>query len=132
MVLALLEHKPMHGYEVMGQINRLFAPQYRASAGAVYPALAALAEDDLVRASDVDGRVTYRLTPRGRRALDERRTVLAELEQRTGTVVSLGSLEATIARLASRARAVAAAVGPDAVEAALTDAHATIESLAAD
>src|SRR2546423_14108939 len=116
----------------MGQINRLFAPQYRASAGAVYPALAALAEEDVVRASDVDGRATYRLTPRGRRALDEQRTVLADLEHRTGTVVSLGSLEATIARLASRARAVAAEVSPHAVETALTDAHATIASLALD
>ena len=119
----------MHGYELMGQINQLFAPRYRTSAGAVYPALAALAEAELVTAADAGGRATYRLAAQGRRTLDERRAALIEIEQRTGVVLALGSLEATIARLASRARAVAADVGPDAVEGALSDAHAALDTL---
>jgi DNA-binding PadR family transcriptional regulator len=64
-LLALLEQRPMHGYEVITALSDRFGGTYRPSAGTIYPRLAQLEEDGLVRRTDVDRRSTYELTDAG-------------------------------------------------------------------
>src|SRR5580765_3349588 len=81
-LLAVLRNKRMHGYDLLGELERLL-PGYRASPGSVYPALRALVDEDLVEAVDDDQdsrRRTFRITTTGRRALQERASALAAFE----------------------------------------------------
>ncbi len=132
-VLALLQRQPMHGYQLMGELNRLFAPGYRASPGSVYPGIEALAQAGLVAGADRGGRRVYALTPAGTDALTRRLQDLAAIEVRTG--VRLGGAheaEDALERFAARIRAVAPSVDVARLDEALDDAASGIEQLAAD
>ena len=129
-LLALLADRPMHGYDVMSQLARLFGPRYRPSPGSVYPAVEALEAEGLVEGEERAGRTTYRTTPAGAEAVAERADDLAALELRTGTRVRRsGSLEPTLARFNARLAPLSGRVDADAVAAVLDRAAAEIESL---
>ncbi|MCL2594979.1 MAG: PadR family transcriptional regulator, partial [Promicromonosporaceae bacterium] len=87
-LLVLLADGPRHGYELISELSRRFGGTYRPSAGTVYPRLAKLEVEGLVR-RDVseehsDGiigrRAPYLLTDAGRAELDRRRDDIARLE----------------------------------------------------
>ncbi|HEX6917367.1 MAG TPA: PadR family transcriptional regulator [Phycicoccus sp.] len=125
-LLALLEQRPMHGYEVITALSDRFGGTYRPSAGTVYPRLARLEEEGLVRRSDEDRRSTYELTDAGRAELEARRGELAALEVDIAETVreraarvrddvrhSMSGLRAELAAAAQEARAGAVAhTGP--------------------
>ncbi|HET9690931.1 MAG TPA: PadR family transcriptional regulator [Acidimicrobiales bacterium] len=73
-VLALLAERPMHGYEMLSELEARTDGVWRPSPGSMYPALAWLEDQGLVRAVESDGRKRYELTDSGR----------AEQEARTG------------------------------------------------
>ncbi|HET7761628.1 MAG TPA: PadR family transcriptional regulator [Phycicoccus sp.] len=117
-LLALLEQRPMHGYEVITALSDRFGGTYRPSAGTVYPRLARLEEEGLVRRSDGDRRSTYELTGTGRAELEARRGELAALEVDIAETVreraarvrddvrhSMSGLRAELAAAAQEARA---------------------------
>lgn len=119
-VLALLEQRPMHGYEVITALSDRFGGTYRPSAGTIYPRLAQLEEDGLVRRTEGDRRSTYELTDSGRLELDERRGELAALEEGIADTVrdraarvrddvrgTMSGLRAELAAAAQEARAAA-------------------------
>src|SRR3954452_4642155 len=129
-LLALLADRPMHGYDVMAQLSRLFGPVYRPSPGSVYPAVEALEAEGLVEGDERGGRTTYKTTEAGAAALAERSESLAALELRTGARVRRsGSLEPTLARFSARRAPLSGRVDADAVAAVLDRAAAEIESL---
>ena len=129
-LLALLADRPMHGYDVMAQLTRLFGPRYRPSPGSVYPAVEALEAEGLIQGDERAGRTTYRATAAGTAALVERSEALAALELRTGARVRRsGSLEPTLARFSARLAPLSGRVDADAVAAVLDRAAAEIESL---
>lgn len=129
-LLALLDDRPMHGYDVMSELARLFGPLYRPSPGTVYPAVEALEAEGLVAGQHHNGRTIYRTTDAGTEALAERAEALAALEVRTGTRVRQAeSLEPAIARLSARLAPLSGRVDPDAAAAILERAAAEIESL---
>jgi len=68
LILAALATKPMHGYEVIQELEARSGGRWRPSAGSVYPTLQQLADEGLVTSQDVDGRRTYELTAEGRAA----------------------------------------------------------------
>jgi len=69
-ILALLEEKPRHGYDLIKAIGELSGGAYAPSPGMVYPALAYLEETDQVEAGASDGaKKQYRLTAAGKAAL---------------------------------------------------------------
>ena len=119
-LLALLEQRPMHGYELITALSDRFGGTYRPSAGTIYPRLAQLEEDGLVRRTDADRRSTYELTDAGRAEVDERRGELAQLEDGIADTVrdraarvrddvrgSMSGLRAELAAAAQEARATA-------------------------
>jgi DNA-binding PadR family transcriptional regulator len=129
-VLALLARRPMHGYELMGELSRLFGPAYRPSPGTVYPAVDALASEGLLIGDPQHGRTVFRTTEDGDRALVTRSDVLAEVELRTGARLGRGdSLQKVLARFAARLAPLSDHVDPATVQVVLDRAADEIEGL---
>jgi DNA-binding PadR family transcriptional regulator len=130
-VLALVARRPMHGYELLGELARLLRPAYEPSPGGVYPALAALVAEELL-AADGDGgrRRTYRITARGRALLRERRSAVRSFEVRTGVRVGADDVHEAIGRFAARVEAVAERLDLDEVEAELDRVASELEARA--
>jgi DNA-binding PadR family transcriptional regulator len=128
-VLAMLANRPMHGYQLMSELSRLFGPRYRPSPGSVYPALEALEAERLLAGEAEDGRNTYRATETGLEALEERVDDLAALELRTGVRFRPAeSLESVLARFRARLGPLSGRVDVAAVEPILERAAAEIEA----
>ena len=71
-LLLLLAEEPRNGYGLMQELEARTDGAWRPSPGSVYPALAQLADEELVRAEGADGRSTYAITDAGRAHLAER------------------------------------------------------------
>lgn len=65
-VLALLAEQPMHGYQIIREIDERSGGSWKPSAGSVYPTLQLLADEGLISAEESNGRKTYVLTDSGR------------------------------------------------------------------
>jgi len=65
-VLALLSEQPMHGYQIIQEIEQRSGGAWKPSAGSVYPTLQMLADEGLIVAEEANGRKTYALTEAGR------------------------------------------------------------------
>jgi len=70
-VLSLLAEEPMHGYQIIREIEERSGGSWKPSAGSVYPTLQLLADEGLVSAEEQNGRKTYSLTEAGRAVVDE-------------------------------------------------------------
>ena len=71
-LLSLLAERPMHGYELMKEMEARSGGMYRASAGTVYPNLQQLEDEGLVRMeTSEDGKRVYSITDAGRKALKD-------------------------------------------------------------
>ena len=82
-ILALLEQRPRHGYEIIKVLEELSGGFYSPSPGTIYPALTYLEEIGCASV-ELDGtKKSYHLTDAGRAKLDERRAfaeaILAQL-----------------------------------------------------
>lgn len=130
-LLAILAQRPMHGYELMSELSRLFSTGgYRPSPGTVYPAVDALAAEGLLTGHTHEGRTVYSASEEGEQALGSRIDVLAGVELRTGVRFGGGdSLEKVFARFAARVTPLAGRVDPAAVEAILDRAATEITDL---
>ena len=65
-VLALLLERPMHGYEMIQELESRTGGIWRPSPGSVYPTLQLLEDEGLIEATAEGGRKSYRLTDAGR------------------------------------------------------------------
>ena len=79
-VLALLEHRARHGYEICKLIDERSEGAMRLNVASLYPLLYRLEERDLIKGRWVEKagqrrRRYYRLTAAGRRMLAERRSI---------------------------------------------------------
>ncbi|OII59763.1 PadR family transcriptional regulator [Streptomyces sp. CC53] len=123
-LLKLLDEAPRHGYEVIRLLEERFQGLYAPSAGTVYPRLAKLEAEGLVRHTSEGGRKVYAVTDAGRAELAARAGELADLEQEIRDSVSELAAEirddvrGAAGRLRSEVRAAAgenrqSAGGPD-------------------
>jgi len=69
-ILALLAEKPMHGYQLIAEIEQRSGGAWKPSAGSVYPTLQLLSDEGLITAEAADGRKTYSLTDEGKAEAD--------------------------------------------------------------
>jgi DNA-binding PadR family transcriptional regulator len=81
-LLSLLESGPKHGYELMKQLEARSGGIYKASAGAVYPALQQLEDEGLVTSEQAGGKRTYRLTEAGKKELANEAETVKRIWQR--------------------------------------------------
>lgn len=129
-LLALLGDRSRGGYELLGELERRFAPSYRPSPGSVYPALSALRAEGLVEQVPGQGKATYLVTDDGHRLLTDQRDVLRRIESRTSTVLaSEGSLQAALARFTARINRLGTRVDRSAVERVIEQAINAIADL---
>jgi DNA-binding PadR family transcriptional regulator len=70
-ILAVLARQPMHGYQVMQELEARSGGRWRPSAGSVYPTLQQLEDEGLVRSEEAEGRRVYTITDQGKAALAE-------------------------------------------------------------
>jgi len=65
-ILALLSEQPMHGYQIIQQIEERSGGSWKPSPGSVYPTLQLLTDEGMVDVEEQGGRKTYSLTEAGR------------------------------------------------------------------
>jgi DNA-binding PadR family transcriptional regulator len=65
-LLSMLESGPKHGYELMKELESKSNGVYKASAGAIYPALQQLEDEGLVTSDQSQGKRVYTLTETGK------------------------------------------------------------------
>lgn len=71
--LLVLADGPLHGYEIINEIEERSEGHWRPSAGSIYPALAKMEERGVVVGNETDdGRRRYELTDAGRDRLADR------------------------------------------------------------
>jgi len=128
-LLSLLSQRPMHGYQMMSELSRLFGSRYRPSPGSIYPALEALEVEGLVEGEMEESRTIFSITPTGAEALAARMDDVAALELRTGVrVVGVETLESAIAKFKARLAPLAGLIDFATVVPVLDRAAAEIES----
>jgi DNA-binding PadR family transcriptional regulator len=81
-LLSLLSERPMHGYELMRELESRSGGMYRASAGTIYPTLQQLEDEGLVTSESQEGKRVYRLTDAGRRELEARAEAVRRIWRR--------------------------------------------------
>ncbi|HEX5821544.1 MAG TPA: PadR family transcriptional regulator [Solirubrobacterales bacterium] len=67
-ILALLDDRQMHGYEMITELDERTGGRWRPSAGSIYPTLQLLEDEGMVTAEEVEGRKVYSLTDSGKEA----------------------------------------------------------------
>jgi DNA-binding PadR family transcriptional regulator len=70
--LLLLSEEQRNGYEIMQEVEERSDGVWRPSPGSVYPALAQLEDEGLIRSQELDGRKLFALTDEGRAYVKER------------------------------------------------------------
>jgi DNA-binding PadR family transcriptional regulator len=70
-LLMLLAEEPRNGYQLMQAIEDRSGGRWRPSPGAVYPSLAQLEDEGLIRATERDGTRVFEITDAGRQHLEQ-------------------------------------------------------------
>lgn len=74
-ILSLLKERPMHGYEIMREIDRRTSGFWKPKAGAIYPVLADLEERKLIERRPISEgervRYVYTLTDEGLESISD-------------------------------------------------------------
>ena len=91
-ILVVLEEEPMSGYGLMEEIESRSEGVWRPSPGSVYPVLAQLEDEGLVRAEEDQGRKRFALTDDGRAYVAEHRDKLGQPWAGLGEEVGEGRL----------------------------------------
>ncbi|HWH31057.1 MAG TPA: PadR family transcriptional regulator [Egibacteraceae bacterium] len=132
-LLALLERRPMHGYQLLQDLEQRFAPYWTPSPGSIYPAVDALVAEGLLAPAEADGRTVFAVTGEGAAALERRREQVAEVEARTGVRLRPhDAVDAAVERLLVRVRAAERQVPPQDVVIVLERAEAELEALSSE
>jgi DNA-binding PadR family transcriptional regulator len=71
-VLALLAERPMHGYEMIKEIDERTGGAWTPSPGSIYPTLQLLEDEGLIRGEESEGKRRFTLTEEGRAAQEEK------------------------------------------------------------
>jgi DNA-binding PadR family transcriptional regulator len=107
-ILALLAERPMHGYEMIQELEARTGGVWRPSPGSVYPTLQLLEDEGLITGEEGEGRRRFTLTDAGR--AEAERQGQAPWEQVTaGVAPAAWSLRDAIAQTAQAAWSVGAA-----------------------
>jgi len=76
-ILVLLAEKPTNGYQIMQELEQRSRGAWKPSPGAVYPALAQLEDEGLVRAEVTNNGRLYHLTEQGKAYVESHRDSLS-------------------------------------------------------
>ncbi|QIM16048.1 PadR family transcriptional regulator [Leucobacter insecticola] len=119
-VLALLAEAPMHGYQIIREIDERSGGSWKPSAGSVYPTLQLLADEGLIEATEEGGRKTYALTESGREVAAEDAGSLPWADPEPHDWGRHGALPKSGMELAQAATQVGRSGSPEQIEQAVT------------
>ena len=109
-ILALLAERPMHGYEMIQELEARTGGVWRPSPGSVYPTLQLLEDENLIAGEESEGRRRFALTDAGRAEAERLGQGQAPWEQVTaGVAPAAWNLRDAIAQTAQAAWSVGAA-----------------------
>jgi DNA-binding PadR family transcriptional regulator len=133
-LLLLLADEPRNGYQLMQAIEELSGGRWRPSPGSIYPTLAQLEDEGLIRATESDAGKLFEVTDAGRKHLEERHDHVPPWvdSDETGAI---GDLRAQVKQLHVAAMQVAHAGGEDQVRRAaqaLAEARRSIYRILAE
>ena len=86
-ILKLLREKPMHGYEVMKELEQHTRGCYKPSPGTVYPTLQWLEDEGLVSSEDAAGKKVYSITDAGLEFLEENKGTVEDIFDRVDEMI---------------------------------------------
>jgi DNA-binding PadR family transcriptional regulator len=120
-VLTLLAERPMHGYQVIQELEGRTGGAWRVSPGSVYPTLQLLEDEGLIAGQEVEGRRVYALTEAGRARVEAMREQgqAAPWEEVAAEEGPFGGLRRAAFQLAAATMQVAQAGSKDQVERAV-------------
>jgi DNA-binding PadR family transcriptional regulator len=72
-ILTLLGEQPMHGYQVIQELESRTGGAWRVSPGSVYPTLQMLEEEGLIAGQEVEGKRVFSLTDAGRAEVERQK-----------------------------------------------------------
>jgi DNA-binding PadR family transcriptional regulator len=136
-ILVLLAERPMHGYQVISELDARTGGRWRPSAGSIYPTLQLLEDEGLVRSEEVDARRVFSLTDAGT-AETARRGEAARVPWETDRAVEddpafeLRRLSVAVDTAAMQVAEVGSARSLDQAREILTDARRRLYRLLAD
>lgn len=134
-VLALLAEQPMHGYQIIHEIEERSDGSWKPSPGSVYPTLQLLADEGLITAEEAGGKKTYSLTDAGRAEVDGAEGKPAPWESPSAQDPRTGALPKAGVKLAQAAAQVGRGGSPEQVKQAvevLNDARRRLYSILAE
>ena len=105
-VLAVLAEKPLHGYDVIRDLEERSGGAWTPSPGSIYPTLQMLEDEGLVTGEEQDGKRIYSLTDAGRKHLDENRERFGEPWRQAEMPEGLRDLGRVLGEVAMAARQV--------------------------
>jgi DNA-binding PadR family transcriptional regulator len=118
-LLVVLAERPMHGYELITELEARSSGRWRPSPGSIYPALTRLQGQGLVTAEELDERRVFSLTALGREARDALGVDHADPDpdrwRGSGAGAADGALRALPAEIAGQARQLRRFGSPDQV-----------------
>jgi DNA-binding PadR family transcriptional regulator len=133
-ILSALQDRPMHGYEIIQELERRTQNRWRPSAGSIYPTLQLLEDEGLVTSEDVERRRTYTLTDAGRQAAAEHPLAASgALEtDAAGAGPSLGHELRSVAQASTQIERIGSADAQKAANEILADARRKLYRLLAE
>lgn len=113
-ILLLLHESPMHGYQIIHEIEKRSGGAWKPSPGSVYPTLQLLSDEGLVESEESAGRRTYSLSSAGREVAEAETDVRAPWDAEFTSAHSPRSQLASAGMKLAKAAAETARVGtPD-------------------
>ncbi len=134
-VLAVLNDQPMHGYQIMQELEERSGGAWQPSPGSIYPTLQQLSDEGLIVSNSVDGKNIFSLTEDGATAVaaNEDPPPWERFSEEGHAVYA--NLKRSMFQLGAAAKQVASAGSPSQVEAAneiIGDARRAIYRLLAE
>jgi DNA-binding PadR family transcriptional regulator len=134
-ILALLAERPMHGYEMIQELETRTGGVWRPSPGSVYPTLQLLEDEGLITGEEGEGRRRFTLTEAGRAEADRQGQRAPWEEVTAGVAPAAWNLRDAIAQTAQAAWSVGTA-GSDSQQAraleVLNDARRSLYAILAE
>lgn len=105
-ILKLIEEQPRHGYELIQALSDRFDGAYAPSAGTIYPRLAKLEAEGLIRKEQQGRKTVYHVTDAGRAEVRARQQEIDEIEREAQSSMQDGAADARrrVSEAASRLR----------------------------
>ena len=112
-ILALLADRPMHGYEMIQELEERTGGAWSPSAGSIYPTLQLLEDEGLIEGTESEGKRRFTLTDAGREQVANREGAPPWEQVTSGAGAEAVSLKRSLSGINHAAAMVFRAGGPE-------------------